>query len=304
MRYLIDEKERTAAPFLTMTPGQLKAATSPLAERILASLVREASYPARLAKEIGVHEQKVYYHIRKLERAGIVTIVEEEKIQGSLAKHYALTAPAFGTLFGAMLPISRIMSVGESETRYLSPFITEGKLDALIVVGSPDPHGPTGARSRDGYLGADLGVFLGSKLLSTGAMHVRLDTEFRAEDWQQNLIVLGGPIVNKVAEQLNNHLPISFDEKNRLVSRISKQAYDADTVGVIEKFANPRRKGKSILFVAGRRYAGTRAAILALLTHFPAIVAGNTHDRHVFATVVEGLDKNSDGVVDAVEIRE
>lgn len=304
MRYVIDEKEGTAAPFLTMAPGPLKTVTSALAAKILASLAREPSYPARLAKELDVHEQKICYHIRKLEHAGILAVVEEEKIQGSLAKHYGLAAPVIGAVFGAMSPASRILKSDESEARYLSPFIKDGKFDALIVVGSPDPHGPFGARSRDGYLGADLGLFFGTRLLSTSAMHVRLDTEFRSDDWQQNLIVIGGPVVNKVTEQLNRHLPVAFDEKNNLVSRVTRKEYGADTTGVIEKIENPRRKGKQILLVSGRRYAGTRAAILALLTRFPAIVAGNAKDHRVFATVVEGFDRDSDGVVDAVEIRE
>src|SRR3989344_2403073 len=38
-----------------------------------------------------------------------------------------------------------------NESEFLEPFISNGQLDSLIIVGSPDPHGPDKARSRDGY---------------------------------------------------------------------------------------------------------------------------------------------------------
>lgn len=186
---------------------------------------------------------------------------------------------------------------------FLEPFIVEGKLDADIIVGSPDPHGPDKARSRDGYYGMDLALFLGSFVHNIDRLHVKLDTEVR--DLTGNMIVIGGPVVNAVTAKLHKSLPIYFDAKSSsIVSKLSKKKYDADEIGVIQKIKNPFNPKSSILLVAGKRYAGTRAAIIAFTRYFSLISKGNTYKKSVFAKVVEGIDKDSDGVVDDVEILE
>jgi hypothetical protein len=50
--------------------------------------------------------------------------------------------------------------------------------------------------------------------------------------------------------------------------------------------------------------AGTRAAILAFLQKFDEICKGNSYDSKVFARIVEGIDKDNDGVIDSVEFLE
>ena len=67
---------------------------------------------------------------------------------------------------------------------------------------------------------------------------------------------------------------------------------------------NPMNKHKSILIIAGKRFSGTRAAIIAFLKHFKKITNGNIHDKSIMANVVEGVDLDSDGIVDDVEFRE
>ena len=47
-------------------PERLKAVLSKLSWRILQLLSEKEMYPMEVAKKLGVHEQKVYYHIRKL----------------------------------------------------------------------------------------------------------------------------------------------------------------------------------------------------------------------------------------------
>ena len=67
---------------------------------------------------------------------------------------------------------------------------------------------------------------------------------------------------------------------------------------------NPFDKTKDIIVIAGRRISGTRAAILSFLQKFDEICKGNSHDSKIFAKVVEGIDKDSDGVIDSVEFLE
>jgi predicted transcriptional regulator len=60
-------------------PERLKAVLNKLTWRILQLLSEKEMYPMEIARKLGVHEQNVYYHIRKLSRAGAVKIVKRSR---------------------------------------------------------------------------------------------------------------------------------------------------------------------------------------------------------------------------------
>lgn len=302
--YLIKKQknETVSLPCTELSPKAMKSMTSPLAQRILKSLAEASSYPKQLAQKLGVHEQKVYYHIRNLERAGIISPTKKETHQGAAAQYYALTYPSFAIRFKEFQATQKISNYS-NESGFLEPFIQDGELKALIIVGSPDPHGPEKARSKDGYYGMDLALFLGTFLNYVPGLNVRLDTEVRAEDLKQNLIIFGGPIVNTLTGKVNERLPVHFTSKS-IMSKLSHKEYFSDETGIIVKTENPFDKTKKILVIAGKRYAGTRACIITFLKHFKEISAGNRYNQKVYAKVVEGIDLDSDGVVDEIEVRE
>jgi len=289
-------------PAKEISAEHAKCVSSGLAHRILSLLAKEAMYPIDIAKALKVHEQKVYYHIRNLEKAGIIKIVRKETKQGATANFYALTEPAFVIKFKDFETTSKIAQI-RNESEFLEPFIRDGQLDALIIVGSPDPHGPDKARSRDGYYGMDLALFLGTFLNYVPQFNVKLDTEVRDEDLQNNLILIGGPVVNKIVEKVNSKLPIRFENGN-IKSTISSETYPQDECGLIVKAKSPFNKDKYILVVAGKRFSGTRAAIIAFLKDFKKITNGNIHNSGIKANVVEGIDLDSDGIIDDIEFRE
>lgn len=194
---------------------------------------------------------------------------------------------------------------------FLEPFVSNGKLDALIVLGSPEPHGLAKVRAKDGLFATDLGLFLGTFLNYIPEVSTKLDTEVKEEDLKNNLILIGGPGVNAITAKVNSKLPIMFErikEKenwySEFHSNISGKNYSEEGCGIIVKAKNPFDKTKDVLVIAGRRISGTRAAILAFLQKFDEICNGNSYDSKVFAKVVEGIDKNSDGVIDSVEFLE
>lgn len=296
-----EKNEIFSLPAAEISLEAAAAAKSPLARRVLAALAESGElFAADIARRLGVHEQKVYYHLRQMERAGFIAMLREE----SGAKYYSLRKPAFVLALRPYELTSRIAQRGESS--YLDPFLHDGQLNALIVVGSPDPHGPEKARSRDGHYAVDLGLFLGTFLNYVPDLNVALDTEVRDADLQRNLILVGGPIVNAVTGRVNEHLPIYFDRSARhaLRSSVSGKTYPEDECGLVCSVPHPLSEGHRILLVAGKRYAGTRAAILALLKHFEELTKGNKHDRSVHARVVEGVDRDSDGLIDDIEFRE
>lgn len=276
--------------------------SSGLAHKILNLLGKEAMYPIDIAKSLKVHEQKIYYHIRNLEKAGIIKIVKKETKQGATANFYGLAEPAFVIKFKDFETTSKIGQI-KNESEFLEPFIKDGQLNSLIIVGSPDPHGPDKARSRDGYYGMDLALFLGTFLNYVPKYNVKLDTEVRDEDLQNNLILIGGPVVNKIVEKANQKLPIRFENGN-IRSAISNEVYSQDECGIIVKAKNPFNQERFILVVAGKRFSGTRAAIIAFLKGFKKIISGNIHNPEIKAKVVEGIDLDSDGIIDDVEFRE
>ncbi len=284
---LIEEKNGSLYSLQTKETG---FGYSGLAMKILHVLAKKPNYPKEIALALKEHEQKIYYHVRKLEKLGLIKIVKKEERGGSVAKFYALAKPSFCMRFREMEPAKRIIKTNS----WLEPFITDGKLNAKIVVGSPDPHGPEKARSRDASYAIDLGLFFGTFITESEPV-VCLDTELA--NMKSNLIVIGGPVVNRITRLVNEKMPVRFDEKKYIYSSLTKKTYRSDDCGIVVKARNPFDDGKKILVIAGRRYSGTRAAILALLKKFDEITEKN-------ARIVEGIDADYDGIIDDVRILE
>jgi DNA-binding transcriptional ArsR family regulator len=296
----------SSLPVREIKAEDAKSLSSELAIKILKNLCEKPMYPIELASELKVHEQKIYYHIRNLEKAGVIHVVRQEGKQGAVAKYYALEKPAVCVKFKPLEETHKPLSV-RTGSEFLEPFIKDGQLNALIIVGSPDPHGPEKARSKDGYYGMDLALFLGTFLNYVPKFYVKLDTDAREEDIKNNnLILIGGPVVNRITNLVNQKLPVRFDNEQHwaIHSTVSGNSFPNDECGLIVKAKSPLNPEKSILLVAGKRYFGTRAAIIAFLKHFDELILGNVHNRSVKARVVEGIDLDSDGIIDETEFRE
>ena len=268
--------------------------------RILNLLSKNPSYPKEVAKRLNLHEQKVYYHFRQLQKKGFVKIVGREEKGAAVAKIYALEKPAFFMRFAEYEAAERV----PKSNAFLEPFIVNGILNAKIVIGSADPHGPERARSRDAGHAVDLGLFLGTFLARIDRLSVWHDIDLHEHDLQDNLIVIGGPVTNHVSRILNDKMPIKFDKKKNVYSGASDRTYYMDETGIIVKMKNPFDESKHVLVLAGKRYTGTRACIIAMVHQMKELGAGNMKNRKIMAKVVEGLDENGDGIMDAVKFME
>ncbi|HIH24055.1 TPA: hypothetical protein HA251_03415 [Candidatus Woesearchaeota archaeon] len=300
MQIIDGPRQVTCAELL---PSQMRAMTSPLATRILRLLAARPNgmYPAAIAKELREEQQKIYYHCRRMVKERILIVDHVEDARGGIARSLALRAGAFAVRCSEYTPAARTLLVRPDHAAFLAPFVHDGELHATIVVGSPDPHGPQGARSRDVHYAVDLGLFLGSFLTTPAPQSVVLDTELR--EWNRNLIVVGGVVVNKAAERINTRSPIFYDTHARTFRGADGTVFDGETDGIIVKMPNPFARGKWILHIAGKHAAGTRAAMLALLTHFDDICGEAPKGRIVpRSVIVRGIDADSDGIVDTVRI--
>jgi DNA-binding MarR family transcriptional regulator len=313
MTWLVDQKggKTFISDTIVLEPKQLRAGLSPLAWKILRILSEKPSYPKEIGNRLKVNEQKIYYHIRNLEKSGLVEKISEEKKQGALAKIYSVTSYAFTVLLKDLKESQKIFQMKKEYKSFLEPFVSDGRLSALIILGSPEPHGMSKSRAKDGVFATDLGLFLGAFLNYIPDVSTKLDTEIRDEDLKNNLILVGGPGVNVITSKVNSKMPIRFEKIKEqesfysgLRSEISGKGYSEEGCGLIVKMRNPFDKTKEIIVIAGRRMSGTRAAILAFLKNFDEICKGNSYDHKILARVVEGIDRNSDGVVDSVAFLE
>jgi DNA-binding transcriptional ArsR family regulator len=85
----------TAAPLaLLQEPEHVRLALSPIRRRVLERL-REPASAAALAPELGMSRQRVNYHLRALEEAGLVELVETRRRRGCVERVLAATAEAF-----------------------------------------------------------------------------------------------------------------------------------------------------------------------------------------------------------------
>src|SRR4030065_2750368 len=87
---------KAKAMHLVDDPADLEAVSSVLAWRILEELKRQPDFPGSIAKRLNVHEQKIYYHIRRLSSAGLLKVVRQEQRRGGVCRYYAPVADAFG----------------------------------------------------------------------------------------------------------------------------------------------------------------------------------------------------------------
>ncbi len=289
-------------------PARVSALSSALAWRILQELAKSPDYPNALAARLKVHEQKVYYHVRRLEAAGFLKVLREEPKRGASARVLAPTADAFAILVRsrvAPIPFPALPRAGVV-SRFLEEFSRGGRFEGAIVVGSPYPHGPFLTTARDSPYAVQLGFFLGRLFAAPRGLVTRLDTEVKAIGaGRENMILVGGPVANIITMDLNPHLAVTFDWRQawRVESSRTHRSYVEEDVGLVAKVRNPWSPERTIVILSGLHYAGTLAAILGL-TQFPDEVLEDYDAGSDFYRVVSGQDRDGDGRIDAVSVLE
>ncbi len=295
----------------------LKMILGSLSWKILTLLNQKPMYPLEIARQLSMHEQKVYYHIRKLERSGAITVEREEKKKGPTAKYYRTISPAFGVEFpGGYKPMQRPSLLGANQKihdffkEFMNP---DGAFEGKIVVGSPTPHGPFKTSARDGHYAAHLTFFLGQFAKMPADFAIKLDVDVKAEkEEKNNLILVGGPGTNLLTQELNDYLPSRFRMQSSpqgylfggLVSQKTGVVYTADVAGLVAKIQNPWDKNKSVIVLAGNKEVGTKACVLALTNFWAKTLKSYHNGNGDFAAVIQGFDLDGDGKVDSIEVSE
>jgi len=152
----------------------------------------------------------------------------------------------------------------------------ENKL--LIIYGTQNPD-PTGTE-HDKKVAEEWAQYF----LSDMIVDVIADTEVTETDLSEhNFLLIGGPVANKITKELNENLPIKFEEENEkwgivhnlpqdtlvfsgfydtLVKSIEKERYEDPNIRVMEAFRNPYNEEKYGVLIAGNAREGTTNVIM------------------------------------------
>ncbi|MEK6909718.1 MAG: winged helix-turn-helix domain-containing protein [Candidatus Aenigmatarchaeota archaeon] len=291
-------------------PKAFSALNSKIAFKIVKALADSPASAIDVSRKLKIHEQKVYYHVRRLERAGIIYTISNEKRHGMIAKIFSVVSPVIAAKLydkGVEVKDNIHLNVSQDITKFLDPFIKDGLLNAKIVIGAPVPHGPYGATARHDITLFDLGIFFGKILSENNGFNYCLDTHFSDSDLKKfNLILIGNSKTNSVTHKINTHLPIYFDETKdfQITSKLTGHVYNYDYDAVISKTTNPFNEEKSLLVIAGKRSSGLISAVTAIKNHVSEILQGNSKNKGIIAKVVSGIDRDSDGYIDSVKFLE
>ncbi len=290
-------------------PSAFFPAAAGLGHDILQVLAKGPNYPSLIARDLKLYHQAVYYHMKNLEKAGLVRRVSEKTVRGGKAQLYALASDGYavefdvkGEEFGPPATLSRSMRLG----KFLKEFISEdGQLDGWIVVGSPEAHGPNRTQGRDGHYAIQLGFALGQFVGLPRTFPVKLDVDLKTEKLQgSNLLVVGGPRTNVVSAELNKYLPIRFSEESFFGAIVdaSGRRFLSEFDSVVTKIRNPWDTSKVCVVAAGLSGVGTKAAVIGLTNMADQVLAGYNEQGGDFGVVLHGLDMDGDGKVDSVEM--
>jgi len=201
------------------------------------------------------------------------------------------------------MPTLKSSSRSKALGRFFKEFFNEGVFDGWVVVGSPLQHGEAGTQARDGHYAVQLGFALGQFVTLPSTFPVKLDVDLRAEKLlASNLVVVGGPRTNVVAEELNPHLKVRFSQGGFWSSMVDAEgnSYGSELDCIVEKVRNPWDPAKTCIIVAGLTGAGTKAAIIGVCNYADVLFQG--YRSGDYAVLLRGVDKDGDGKVDSVDV--
>jgi DNA-binding transcriptional ArsR family regulator len=288
------------------SPLGFRPASGEVGQKILNMLSSGPKYPAEMARALGTHHQTVYYHIGRLEKAGLINRVRSEQIRGGEANLYALASDGYAVEFpvkGEPMPTLPSSTRSKALGRFFKEFFVDGYFDGWVVVGSPIQHGEAGTQARDGHYAVQLGFALGQFVTLPSKFPVKLDVDLRSEKLLgSNLVVVGGPRTNVVAEDLNPHLKVRFSQGGFWSSIVDQEGrnHGSELDCIVEKVQNPWDPSKTCIIAAGLTGAGTKAAIIGVCNFADLIF--QKYRSGDFAALLRGVDKDGDGKVDSVDV--
>jgi len=307
-RFIEDGEKPNAYDSILVSPEKLSIFGSELSVKIVKELAKRPGCAMDLARKLEEHEQKIYYHLRNLEGAGIIKRTRTEQRYGMTAKIFDVVSPIVATkLYNDGYPFEEAKTKPRDPgmAKLLHPFVKDGRMNSLVVIGDSYTHGRFNGNATEGSHMFDFALFLGTFLSNTKFPNYKLDTEVNEKDLKNNLILIGNPKTNTIIDKINENLPARFDENNdfAIVSNESGKIYNDTRNAIVLKITNPLKKDKKILLLGGTtRERGIRSAIKAFIKYTKELPKNPRKDD--FGMIVRGLDMDGDKIIDDAEILE
>ena len=269
MKYVVDEKTKEAVPVRVIENLEaVKGLIHPLRQKILQLLSDKSMYPLLIAKELRIQEQKVYYHLRVLEKYGFV---EKREGEPGAMKFYTTRHVGYCILprFAKAKTKDAPLLAFRPLPKLLEGFVEDGRIACKVVVGAPFPHGELKRTSKSGYIAGEVTAVLGMYGRSEEKL---VYTDIEIENFEENFIIISGLLVNTLQKKFNRYLPIKFDNTgNKIISTISGNEYTEPESGIICKIQNPFNRRKHVLVLAGIESLGTKACVFAFKKYLEII---------------------------------
>jgi len=252
-----------------------------ISREILRLLSEREMSISEIAKEMNKSEQLISYYVNKKLKEFLEVIRVNNKVKYKAYKAYY-----------DIVNEKEDFVYQRFEKKNLEPFIEDNSLNCIIVVGSPIPHGPFSASSRDlhyvGFLMSYLGKFFDKTKYED---FIRLDIDVNRENLlEENLILLGGPVANYITYRINVSLKVRFLQEYNwdIYSDFTGKRYSDELSGLIANIKNPFNPEKRIILLAGKRAIGTKIAV-------KYFISNELDLSKDFYIVINGIDEDSDG---------
>ena len=82
---------------LLLEPKNLSVLGNGIPLKIIDALSKKPACAMDIARKLKIHEQKIYYHMRNLEKSGIIRMISTESRYGMTAKMYEVVSPVVAT---------------------------------------------------------------------------------------------------------------------------------------------------------------------------------------------------------------
>ncbi len=234
----------------------LKVLANPTRLKILRELSEKPMSTSELSNIFRETQQKIHYHINLLKKSGIINILRTIEKRGTIEKIYDVQTESLAYIISSnWKPIEKFEEINKENHNILYKFFYPIPIDkkVTIVVGSAESHGRYYVGARDQYIATYIANLLGREF----GIECECFTDEEIEKdkkriYGDNIIVIGGPLVNTFYYHIKRYLPFSFEIKNVKMKIIkSYKEYSKDNIGVICKIKNPRNLDKCIIYIAG-----------------------------------------------------
>jgi DNA-binding transcriptional ArsR family regulator len=201
-------------------PAAAEVSLDPIRTRLLAELAQPAS-ASTLAAKVGLARQKVNYHLRALERHGLVELVEERRKGNMTERVMRATAASYVISPAALAAVAPDPDRSPDQLSALWLLALAARLVREVgelIARAKRAHRPLATFAVDTEIrfasASDRAAFAAELSAAVEALTSKYHDEFAAGGRKHRVIVALHPSITRPAAENNNPSPASEDQTN------------------------------------------------------------------------------------------